>query len=253
MPRPLRSWGDGEHGISGLSQFEKEQVYIDDVLLLRFLLLYVISEEVRKANQEPQPTTIMIEQPADLAQMPEVVTLWRTKIWKRLANLYQLQTQTFNQSEFACKSTKPTTIGGTMRIHVPMPGRRGLPREVEGKTKEELCQESKGLSRWPPLMMREIATSIQVDTMKGEVKMRALSWKEHVAAGHTPFRKDCLVCQEAFSQRLPPSKKQGSTTSRGFKPRHVRAISLGHRLAWKERKIHAHRSLHMACKGPNGR
>ena len=200
MPRPLRSWGDGEHGINGLSQFEKEQVYIDDVLLLRFLLLYVISEEVRKANQEPQPTTIMVEQPADLAQMPEVVTLWRTQIWKRLANLYQLQTQTFNQSEFACKSTKPTTIGGTMRIHVPMPGRRGLPREVEGKTKEELCQESKSLSRWPPLMMREIATSIQVDTMKGEVKMRALSWREHVAAGHTPFRKDCLVCQEASAK-----------------------------------------------------
>ena len=200
MPRPLRSWGDGEHGINGLSQFEKEQVYTDDVLLLRFLLLYVISEEVRKANQEPQPTTIMVEQPADLAQMPEVVTLWRTQIWKRLANLYQLQTQTFNQSEFACKSTKPTTIGGTMRIHVPMPGRRGLPREVEGKTKEELCQESKGLSRWPPLMMREIATSIQVDTMKGEVKMRALSWREHVAAGHTPFRKDCLVCQEASAK-----------------------------------------------------
>ena len=60
MPRPLRSWGDGEHGISGLSSFEKEQVFTDDVLLLRFLLLYVISEEVRKANQAPQPTTIMV-------------------------------------------------------------------------------------------------------------------------------------------------------------------------------------------------
>ena len=200
MPRPLRSWGDGEYGINGLSQFEKEQVYTDDVLLLRFLLLYVISEEVRKANQMPQPTTIMVEQPADLAHMPQVVTLWRTETWKRIANLYHLQTQTFNQSEFACKSTKPTTIGGTMRINVPMPGRRGLPREVEGKTKEELCQESKSLSRWPPLMMREIATSLQVDTMKGEVKMRALSWREHVAAGHTPFRKDCLVCQEASAK-----------------------------------------------------
>ena len=41
--------------------------------------------------------------------------------------------------------------------------------------------------------------------------MRALSWKEHVAAGHTPFRKDCLVCQQASAKdqhhrrsKLPP-------------------------------------------------
>ena len=47
--------------------------------------------------------------------------------------------------------------------------------------------------------------------MKGTVKFRALSWREHVAAGHTPFRKDCLVCQQASAKdqhhrrsKLPP-------------------------------------------------
>jgi len=92
-----------------------------------------------------------------------------------------------------------------------MPGRRGVPREVEGKTKNQICEESKALSRWPPLMMRTIATSLQVGTMKGTVKFRALSWREHVAAGHTPFRKDCLVCQQASAKdqhhrrsKLPP-------------------------------------------------
>jgi hypothetical protein len=60
-------------------------------------------------------------------------------------------------------------------------------------------------------MMRAIATSLQVGTMKGTVKFRALSWREHVAAGHTPFRKDCLVCQQASAKdqhhrrsKLPP-------------------------------------------------
>ena len=43
------------------------------------------------------------------------------------------------------------------------------------------------------------------------MKLRALSWSKHVAAGHTPFRKDCLVCQQASAKdqhhrrsKLPP-------------------------------------------------
>ena len=87
-----------------------------------------------------------------------------------------------------------------MKIEVPLPGRRGIPRSTEGKTKQELCEESRALARWPPLMMRAIATALQLGPMKGKIKLRALSWKEHVAAGHTPFRKDCLVCQQASAK-----------------------------------------------------
>ena len=200
MPRPLRAWNGEEHGKHDLSPSEREQVIQDDVLLLRFVLLFIISEEVRKSKQEEEQVTLFLEQPADLDKMPEVVTLWRTKIWRALEELYGLRTQTFNQSEFASPSTKPTTAGGNLRLYVPMPGRTGKPREVEGKSKKQLCEESSSLSRWPPMMMREIAKSLQVNTMQGEVKIRALSWREHVAAGHTPFRRDCLVCQEAAAK-----------------------------------------------------
>jgi hypothetical protein len=162
-------------------------------------------------KEECDPTTL-------LADMPEVVTIWRTPIWKNLAKVYNLEAQTFNQSEFAAAATKPTTIGGKMKITVPMPGRKGVPREVEGKTKEDMCQESKKLSRWPPMMMKEIATALQLNTMKGVVKMRALSWQEHVAAGHTPFRRDCLVCQQS------PAKD--AHHRRGKEPPRVGVLSL---------------------------
>jgi len=56
----------------------EDQVFTDDVLMFRFLLLYVISKEARRANQEATPATLLLEQPADLAHMPEVVTIWRT-------------------------------------------------------------------------------------------------------------------------------------------------------------------------------
>ena len=81
-----------------------------------------------------------------------------------------------------------------------MPGKRGVPREVDGKTKGQICEESKALSRWPPLMMRAIATSLQLGPIKASIKFRALSWKEHVGAGHTTFRKDCMVCQQASAK-----------------------------------------------------
>ena len=174
MPRPLRAWGDGEFGLQDLSQAEKDQVFLDDVLMLRFILLYVISEEVRKANQEEEPVTFFLEQPSDLAHMPEVVTLWRTSIWKKLAEIYNLGTQNFNQSEFGAQATKPTTAGGTLKLAIPIPGRKGVPRTTEGKSKEEICQESKALARWPPMLMRAISECLQLGPMKGIIKVRAL-------------------------------------------------------------------------------
>ena len=106
-----------------MSPFEKSQVFTDDVLMLGFVLLYIISEEIRKVNGSEIPVTLFLEQPADLARMPEVVTTWRTWIWKKLQELYHLQTQTFNQSAFAAVPTKPATVGGNLRISVPFPGR----------------------------------------------------------------------------------------------------------------------------------
>ena len=41
----------------------------DDVLLLRFVLLFIISEEVRKSKQEEEQVTLFLEQPADLDKM----------------------------------------------------------------------------------------------------------------------------------------------------------------------------------------
>ena len=58
-------------------------------------------------------------------------------------------------------------------------------------------EESKAFARWPPAMMRAIAIAIQEGIFKQKVHLRKLSWREHVMAGHTPFRKDCRVCQEA--------------------------------------------------------
>ena len=176
MPRPLRSWNGGEFGIEGLSNFEKEQVTLDDTLLMRFLVLYIVSETVRRAAGLETPTTLILEQPASPEHKPEVVSLWRTPQWKSLAEIYELQTQRFDQSEFGAIATKPTTIGGNLPLQVPLQGKKGQPRDVSGMTKAEICESSRRLSRWPPLMMRSIAVALQTCTMGEEVKLRAVSW-----------------------------------------------------------------------------
>ena len=211
MPRPVRRWNGEEFGLEDLTQFEQDQVFLDDVLMMRFLMLYVVSEEVRKVSAEEKPTALLLEQPAPPEDLPQCVSMWRTPEWLTLMKLYNMDLQTFDQAEFASPSTKPTSLGGNVKVEVPFPGRRGEGRKVEGKTKEQLCRESSALSRWPPLMMRAIAGALQRDVMGMPIKLRALSWQEHVAAHHTPFRKDCKICQEAAArdqphrrQKLPP-------------------------------------------------
>lgn len=114
MPTPLRNWDGGEFGIEGLSNFEKAQVNMDDTLLMRFLLLYIVSETVRRASGLDVPTTLILEQPAAPEHKPEVVSIWGTPQWKSLANIYELQMQRFDQSEFGAIAAKPTAIGGNL-------------------------------------------------------------------------------------------------------------------------------------------
>lgn len=35
------------------------------------------------------------------------------------------------------------------------------------------------------------------------VTLKALSWQEHIAQGHVPFRRDCAVCQRAAAKDRP--------------------------------------------------
>ena len=192
-PRPLRSWEE-PWGKIGLDKGEEKKVRDDDVLMWRGIFLFVVAEEVRKATKGKEirkKMRIGIEQPADPKDyMPEVVSFWSTEEWRRLKEMYCLEEQTFNQSSWGGRATKPTTFGGNLPLSLPEEEGRGF---FEG----EAIKDSKELARWAPGMMREVATKIQKDIFDAQPALRALSWSEHVRQGHVPFRRDCQVCQEA--------------------------------------------------------
>lgn len=61
----------------------------------------------------------------------------------------------------------------------------------------------KDLARWSPGVMNMISRALLEQVFEEEVSMKALSWDEHLANNHVPYRKDCLVCQETQQKGMP--------------------------------------------------
>ena len=47
---------------------------------------------------------------------------------------------------------------------------------------------------------------IQQDVLRAKLKAAKMSWAEHLERGHTPFRRDCRLCQEASARGRMHSK-----------------------------------------------
>ena len=198
-PRPVRSWEE-PWGMARNTKEEQDKVNDDDVLMWRGLMLFIAHEEMRQALKrgEDEAMFLGLEQPADPTHyMPATVTFWKTPEWTQLKQRYKLKEQTFLQSRWGGKAKKPTTFGGNLSLRLPDS------QEDEDEVKvqeEEPLRSSKDLSRWAPGMMKQVATQIIQQIFKKKVRASKMSWEEHVQRGHTPFRRDCQICQEASAR-----------------------------------------------------
>eukprot|EP00438_Fugacium_kawagutii_P033584 Skav205234 [mRNA] locus=scaffold1794:149103:155795:- [translate_table: standard] len=202
-PRPLRSWEDGqEWGRKDLTPSEAEKVKQDDILMLRFLLIYIIAEELRKAEGRSKKVHFLLEQPG-IPKNKEVVSWWQTDVWKKMKKTYRFDEVSVDQWDWGGAASKWTTLGTSMKIERPL-RRGGAPkRDREGKDSKQLFQESRALARWAPGLMIEVAERLQEEVWEEKIQCRPLSWSEHVRAGHVPFRRDCRICQESRAKGQP--------------------------------------------------
>ena len=207
-PRPLRSWGEGEFGRGDLNPQEQKKVTEDDVMMWRAFFLFIVARHVREAENgraeekenKKGEVKLLVEQPAHPEHHPEVVSLWKTSQWRKLEEMYDLGTQTFNQGDWGGVGVpvKPTTVGGNLRIQVPSSKNyHAIPRG------DRPSSNSKDLSRWVPGFMRAVAKGVVEEIEQRRPELKVLSWDEHVAHGHVPFRKDCLICQQASAKDKP--------------------------------------------------
>ena len=215
-PRPVRTV-EYPWGLPGMDQGEEAIVYEDDVLMFRFILVYLLADLTAKAREEKGGAVeFFLEQPAEPQAEPRCASWWRTPEWEALEKLHELKKVTFLQGDWGGRAAKPTTIGTTMDFRGPekgicklhQGGHQGQEQETDKPrwmmTDEEKLSSSKALARWAPGMMRELARCLRKE-VDGEsrTKVKALSWEEHVKLGHLPFRRDCRVCQEASAKDRP--------------------------------------------------
>ena len=202
-PRPVRSWEDGqEWGLKDLDNDEKRMVEEDDILMWRGIFLFIVSRYASDARgQHKEPVRLLIEQPASPRDyQPEVVSFWDTWEWKQLKKEFTLHETHVNQGDYGGRATKPTTFGGDLEITPPTPRPRGR--------SDDVVSDSKELSRWAPGIMTMVARALQ-EKVRGEAPhLRALSWSEHIRYNHTPYRRDCRVCQETLQKQRPHRRIQ---------------------------------------------
>ena len=130
--------------------------------------------------------------------MPECVSFWDTKEWKKLKEEFNFEDATFSQDRHGGAATKPTTMASNLNLNVES---HRMPRCNVTKIKS-----SSELSRWAPGTMSMVAEALLTQIVHCQPKLAPLSWQEHLQHGHVPFRRDCLVCQQSLQQQ-PPHRK----------------------------------------------
>ena len=200
-PRPVRSWGGRKYGISGLTEAEKTMIQEVDILLWCMIFLAMVSNYIKEARKDPNPVGFTLEQPASPKDYkPEVVSFWDTKEWASLKKEFGWEETTFAQGQYGGSDTKPTTFGGNLKLEVN--NHKRMKKAGEGLE----VKSSKDLSRWAPGVMAMVAEALTTQVMQRNPMLRPLSWDEHIAHGHTPYRRDCAVCQHTMQQCHPHRK-----------------------------------------------
>ena len=186
---------------------EQKQVDEDDVLMWRLLFLGIVGDFVKQSMQADERLIFAVEQPEEPSYKPEVVSFWWTKEWQKLRDCMGWKETAFNQGDLVhhleVTPIKPTKFGGNLELQLPVQRNHlAAPRPPGGSG------DSKSLARWVPGLMDLVTDALYRQAFKlgDEVKCKAMSWVDHCAAGHVPFRRDCRVCQEASAKGRPHRK-----------------------------------------------
>ena len=197
VPRPVRAWGGEEFGLKDLTK-EEEQVTQDDILMWRFVFLWMVATYMRAAKQVQRQVGLLLEQPASPKRyQPQCVSFWDTSEWKQLREEFNLDETTFCQGHQGGFAVKPTTMAGNLELNV-----EGHKMRCNLKEPKDVGSSAE-LSRWAPGTMRMVTEALLTQVIHRKPKMAPLSWQEHIQHGHIPFRRDCLICQQSLQQQPP--------------------------------------------------
>ena len=86
---------------------------------MRMVVLFLVSNYVKKARGSTQEPWFLLEQPADPFHKNEnVVSWWRTAQWKALKDEFNFHEITFDQLDLGGECPKMTTLGGNLPVEI---------------------------------------------------------------------------------------------------------------------------------------
>ena len=215
MPRPVRSdqflWG-----LPHLCAEDEALVKGDNLLILRMVWLWLVAEagcgEDDKEEWRFDKVDFGMEHPEDPREFldPEsdlwaiCPSIWRTHFMRALKDEVDLEKYQFDQGAYGHEQRKPSVFLANMDLNLHA---RDTRREVPKPT------SSSAMAAWAPGLRKEIARALLQRRLRGSVvQARAMSaketaeWREHLDAGHWPYRRDCSVCLAASGTGRPARK-----------------------------------------------
>ena len=199
-PSPVRTRSN-PYGWEGQTRDQREQVIKDSKLFARMLWLHAkaTAGRLRVPGRRMSATMVafVLEQPQDpQGYLPnsdphwsELPSFWDTEMWKRYSEEAGFVEVSFEQGAFGHKTCKPTTLGTNLLALTLLRGAKASQdlKPFNGPS-EELAEWAPGLCVAISLALREWLVTPTLTTMT------VSQWKEHVARGHLPPRRDCMYC-----------------------------------------------------------
>ena len=217
-PRPIRGRDEERFVRANASEAERELAHSDTALFLKQLGLWI------KAN-EMNPLTVDVgmglenpEDPANYLPDHEVKangypSFWNFEEVKNLIGAHGLRLVHFDQSRMGHPRRKPTAFLTNLPGMSDLDGvRGGGSADPQSDSLEERMEQSRSWAKWAPGLVRAVKASLKVylkdlpttnHSMKDlecptlqKTKLNLEEWKQHVRAGHIPYRRDCRRCLE---------------------------------------------------------
>ena len=200
--------GPGRWGKAGISAREEAKVWEDDQLMIRTFMLGVVAKWGLSTldSEEERCFNFILENPQDPKEVfgechASYPTLWTTAEFETLRRLLGLSLITLDQGPLGHVCRKPTTVacvsGYWPRWAMDLKGPGWASDEQERGSSEEWAKWSHGLCQAIRQSLDNSCSRRAVCVREVE-ELRRLridqSMRDHVLAGHIPYRRDCYAC-----------------------------------------------------------
>ena len=236
-PPRLRSRNDEERfGFHHLSRAQQQKADCDTALFLKQLGLYIHAEESWNENLWPHMSGVknrvgfLLESPQDPnvylqdGEGEKSASFWAWEETLTFLEKYRPCEMTlihFDQGAFGHTRRKPTTCMTNLPDMKDLDGCRSGTRErALANNIEERLEQTASWSLWAAGLRAAIRTSLSVllgwygfANPQLSKSLGIEQWKQHIAQGHQPYRRDCRTCILNMAASKPHRRRDHAGTS----------------------------------------